>query len=156
MSEEHLPSEGPGASEEASDACVGRSVVDRRSGLDTRPTGSVERRSGRDRRDESGLERLRGPGRRRPEFNRSAEEGEFSGEQFLFVAAIDAFKRANRKTFPTWTEVLEVIRRLGYRKTQPMELNLPNAEDWTEPGDAPSMPPEPEATDENEDGEDGW
>ena len=100
----------------------------------------VDRRSGLDRRDASGLKRLRGPGRRRPEFNRAAEEGEFTDEQFLFVAAIDAFKRANQKTFPTWTEVLEVIRRLGYRKTQPSALNLPNAEDWTEPADAPVMP----------------
>jgi hypothetical protein len=130
--------------DEASGKTEERSVVDRRSGIDTRPAGEPERRSGRDRRDKSGLERLRGPGRRRPEFNRAAEEGEFSSEQFLFVAAIDAFKRANRKSFPTWTEVLEVMRKLGYRKTQPMELNLTNAEDWTEPADAPAMPPEPE------------
>jgi len=152
------PAEGPdpGVGAEPS-ACLGRSVVDRRSGLDTRPAGSPERRRGGDRRDASGLERLKGPGRRRPEFNRAAEEGEFSSEQFLFVAAIDAFKRANRKTFPTWTEVLEVVRRLGYRKTQPMELNLPNAEDWTEPADAPAMPPEPEADgDEDEDEAARW
>jgi len=100
----------------------------------------VDRRSGLDRRDASGLKRLRGPGRRRPEFNRAAEEGEFTDEQFLFVMAINAFKSANQKTFPTWTEVLEVIRKLGYRKTAASELNLPSAEDWTEPADAPSMP----------------
>lgn len=134
----------PNAGGDDSSSKTERSVVDRRSGIDTRPAGAPERRTGRDRRDKSGLERLRGPGRRRPEFNRAAEEGEFSSEQFLFVAAIDAFKRANRKSFPTWTEVLEVMRKLGYRKTQPMELNLANAEDWTEPADAPAMPPEPE------------
>jgi len=94
-----------------------QSVVDRRTGLDRRQ--SADRRQEGDRRakDTTGLRRLRGPGRRRPEFNRTAEEGEFTDEQFLFVMAIDAFKRANQKTFPTWTEVLEVIRRLGYRKT---------------------------------------
>jgi len=122
-----------------------RSVVDRRCGLDLRPKGSPERRKSGERRlppakDETGLKRLRGPGRRRPEFNRSAEEGEFTDEQFLFVMAVQAFKNANGKSFPTWTEVLEVIRRLGYRKTQPMELNLPNCEDWLEPADAPAMP----------------
>ncbi len=125
-----------------------RSVVDRRSGLNRKV--AVERRCGADRRDAqppagkgkdtTGLRRLRGPGRRRPEFNRAAEEGEFTDEQFLFVMAIEAFKRANHKTFPNWTEVLEVIRKLGYRKTQPSQLNLPNTEDWLEPPDAPFTP----------------
>ena len=60
-------------------------------------------------------------------------------EQFLFVQAIDTFKRVNGKTFPTWTDVLEIVRRLGYRKTQPSGLCLGDkAEDWTERADAPS------------------
>jgi len=85
------------------------------------------------------LERRRGPGRRRTDFMRTAEEGEMSQEQFLFLMAIDAFKRVNNKTFPTWTDVLEVIRKLGYRKTMESELELGGrAEDWTEPPDAPA------------------
>ncbi len=60
-------------------------------------------------------------------------------EQFLFLMAIDAFKEANGRAFPTWTDVLEVIRKLGYRKTRAMELDLgERAEDWTEPPDAES------------------
>jgi hypothetical protein len=104
----------------------------------------VDRRSGVDRRDVAGgaeatnLERRRGPGRRRSDFLKAADEGELTHEQFMFVMAIDAFKRVNGKTFPTWTDVLEVIRRLGYRKTMPSELNLGGrAEDWTERADAP-------------------
>ncbi len=58
-------------------------------------------------------------------------------EQFLFIMAVDAFKRVNGKSFPSWTDVLEVIRRLGYRKVQPMQLKLSNCEDWVEPADAP-------------------
>ena len=54
-----------------------------------------------------------------------------------FLTAIDTFKRVNAKTFPTWTDVLEVVRLLGYRKTLPSDLNLPNTEDWTEKPDAP-------------------
>ncbi|MFG0275087.1 MAG: hypothetical protein ACF8QF_08520 [Phycisphaerales bacterium] len=106
--------------------------------------GVVDRRSGIDRRDRpgassgSGLERRRGPGRRRSDFAKAAEEGELTTEQFNFVAAIDAFKKANDKTFPTWTDVLEVIRLLGYRKTCKSELNLRNVDDWTEPSTAPS------------------
>lgn len=87
----------------------------------------------------TGLERRRGVGRRRSDFVRAAEEGEMTNEQFLFVAAIAAFKRVNDKPYPTWTEVLEVLRKLGYRKTCPSQLNLPNAEDWTEAPDSPTL-----------------
>ena len=98
----------------------------------------------------TGLERRRGPGRRRSDFVKSAEEGEMSTEQFLFVSAIDAFKRVNNRPFPTWTEVLEVIRKLGYRKTQPTELNLSNAEDWQESADTPAFAVVDDFTDEEE------
>ena len=73
-----------------------------------------------------------------------------STEQFLFVSAIDAFKRVNNRPFPTWTEVLEVIRKLGYRKTQATELNLSNAEDWQESADAPAFAVVDDFTDEEE------
>jgi hypothetical protein len=107
-----------------------RDVIDRRSGIDRR---NVE--AGTD----TNLERRRGPGRRRTDFMRSAEEGEMSQEQFQFIMAIEAFKRVNGKSFPTWTDVLEVIRKLGYRKTMETELNLgPRVDDWTERFDAPS------------------
>ena len=64
----------------------------------------------------SGLDRRRGPGRRRAEDRRSAEEGEMSNEQFEFVKAINEYKQVNRRPFPSWTEVLEIIKALGYRK----------------------------------------
>lgn len=120
-------------------------------------SGDKDRRASGDRRDEvvdrryereTGLERRRGPGRRRTDFMKSAEEGEMTPEQFLFIMAIDAYKRVNQKPYPTWTEVLEVIRKLGYRKTCAMELNISNSEDWTEAADTPAFrKPEPAATD---------
>ena len=80
----------------------------------------VERRNGLERRQvvdrRLGLDRRRGPGRRRSEDRKAAEEGQMSDEQFEFVMAIDEYKRANARPFPTWTEVLEVIRALGYRR----------------------------------------
>jgi hypothetical protein len=88
--------------------------------------------------DPTGLERRRGPGRRRTDFTKSAEEGELTTEQFHFLSAVEAFKRSNNKMFPTWTDVLEVVRLLGYRKTMPSELSLRNVEDWREKPDAPS------------------
>lgn len=80
-----------------------------------------ERRTGGDRRQtvvdrRLGLDRRRGPGRRRSDDRKSAEEGQMSDEQFQFVMAIDEYKRANSRPFPTWTEVLDVIKALGYRK----------------------------------------
>lgn len=108
------------------------------------PLSVLDRRSGVDRRlatpsDDTNLERRRGPGRRRTDFLRAAEEGEMNNEQFLFIKAIDAFKQANGKTFPTWTDVLEVIRKLGYRKTMPSSVNIGDElSDWTEAADAPS------------------
>jgi hypothetical protein len=94
-----------------------KNVVDQRTGLNRRvmdigaPTG---------------LERRRGPGRRRDEDRRSAEEGEMSDEQFEFVMAVDTYKRLNNRPFPSWTEVLEVVKQLGYRKVAASTIKLPN------------------------------
>jgi len=88
----------------------------------------IDRRSGRDRRQSVvdrrlGLDRNRGPGRRRTDERKAAEEGQMSDEQFEFLMAIDEYKRQNTRPFPTWTEVLEVIKALGYRKvTDPQPL----------------------------------
>jgi hypothetical protein len=104
----------------------------------------VDRRGGIDRRDlrkpsQSDLDRRRGPGRRRTDFLRAAEEGEMNQEQFMFLLAINAFKEANGRTFPTWTDVLEVVRKLGYRKTLPSELKLGDrVQDWTEEANSDS------------------
>ena len=63
-----------------------------------------------------GLNRRRGPGKRRSEERKSAEEVNMSDEQFDFLMAIEEYKKQNSRPFPTWTEVLEVIKALGYRK----------------------------------------
>lgn len=107
-------------------------------------TPAADRRSGVDRRllspaSETHLERRRGPGRRLSDFVRAAEEGEMNREQFLFLVAIEEFKRVNGKAFPNWTDVLEVIRKLGYRKTLASSVDLRGrAEDFTERPDAPA------------------
>ena len=89
---------------------------------------SEERRNSDDRRGSVvdrrlGLDRRRGPGRRLAEDRKSAEEGQMSDEQFDFLMAIDEYKRTNSRPFPTWTEVLDVIKALGYRKVaEPQSL----------------------------------
>ena len=37
-------------------------------------------------------------------------------EATAFMKAMERYKRQNRRPFPTWSEVLEVLRALGYRK----------------------------------------
>ncbi len=109
-----------------------RSLADRRAGIDRR-TASVEeseypgperRSAGNERRNSTGLERRRGPGRRRTDDRRSAEEGEMTTEQFEFVMAIETYKKLNKRMFPTWTEILEVVEQLGYRKVEHREIVL--------------------------------
>ena len=109
------------------------SVVDRRTGIDRRQQTKaesgyegVERRSGADRRADTGLERRRGPGRRRSDDRKAAEEGEMTPEQFEFVMAIEMYKKVNKRMYPTWTEVLEVMNQLGYRKVHTREIKLEN------------------------------
>ena len=81
-----------------------------------------------------GLDRRRGPGHRRTPERRAAEEGEMNDEQFEFLMAIDQYKKANQRPFPTWTEVLEVIKALGYRKVaEPESLESFRKADKEEP-----------------------
>jgi hypothetical protein len=92
-------------------------VTDRRGG-DRRGSGdrrkrqipvAVERRSGTDRRQH---------GERRRQVDPTTCERDYSDEEITFMKAMDAYKRANRRPFPTWSEVLEVLRALGYRKVE--------------------------------------
>jgi hypothetical protein len=95
----------------------------------------VERRHSEDRRQNVvdrrlWLDRRRGPGRRRTDDRKGAEEGQMSDEQFEFLMAIDEYKRKNSRPFPTWTEVLEVIKALGYRRVaEPLPLSQLGKED---------------------------
>src|SRR5499427_10403612 len=89
-------------------------VTDRRSGdrrgNDRRKRSipvAVERRSGKDRRQQ---------GERRRQVDPTTCERDYSDDEILFMKAMDQYKRANRRPFPTWSEVLEVLHALGYRK----------------------------------------
>ena len=90
---------------------------------------SKERREGKERRSSVvdrrlGLDRRRGPGRRLSDTRKAAEEGRMDDEQFEFLMAIDEYKRTNARPFPTWTEVLEVLKALGYRRVaEPRSLD---------------------------------
>ena len=41
---------------------------------------------------------------------------EMPPEVLEFITAIDDYKRQNRRPFPTWSEVLEILKTLGYQR----------------------------------------
>ena len=62
----------------------------------------------------------RGEARRKVQRRRQIDpttcEREYSGEELEFMHALDAYKRSSGRMFPTCSEILEVIRGLGYVK----------------------------------------
>ena len=61
-----------------------------------------------------------GADRRKVERRRQVDpttcERDYNEDEIEFMKAMDQYKRDNRRPFPTWSEVLEVLRALGYRK----------------------------------------
>ncbi len=47
-------------------------------------------------------------------------ERDYSDDETEFMKAMDRYKRENRRPFPTWSEVLEVLHSLGYRRVAEM------------------------------------
>lgn len=66
----------------------------------------VERRSGIDRRSTD----RRDPAKR-------AGNYDLDDETLEFIAAINRFKAETGRSFPTWSEVMEIVRALGYVKS---------------------------------------
>lgn len=56
---------------------------------------------------------------RRRQIDPTTCERDYQPEEVEFMRAMDDYKRRSGRQFPTWSEVLEVIRDLGYRKVAP-------------------------------------
>jgi len=70
-------------------------------------------------------------------------ERDYNLDETEFMKAMDRYKRENRRPFPTWSEVLEVLYSLGYRRVAEATA-LPGGK--REPGGAvppPAPIPEP-------------
>ena len=94
-----------------------------------------ERRSGEERRQEEvtvASDRREGDRRtvqRRRHIDPTTCERDYSNDEIEFMHALDAYKRASGRMFPTCSEILEVLRDLGYaRIDQETESVEPNAE----------------------------
>lgn len=53
---------------------------------------------------------------RRRQIDPTTCERDYSGDEIEFMKAMDDYKRRSGRQFPTWSEVLEVLRDIGYRK----------------------------------------
>jgi hypothetical protein len=71
----------------------------------------IERRDGKDRRQEQvpvGTERRK--------VERRINEYVLDADVLEFINAVNEFKSVNQKPFPTWSEIFEIFRSLGYQK----------------------------------------
>ena len=59
---------------------------------------------------------------RRRQIDPTTCERDYSGEEIEFMRALDSYKRASGRMFPTCSEILEVIRSLGYVKTPAQDV----------------------------------
>jgi len=76
----------------------------------------------------------RGQGERRVKVQRRRQidpttcERDYSDDEVEFMQALDAYKRTSGRMFPTCSEILEVIRNLGYvRVTSSAAITIPIA-----------------------------
>jgi hypothetical protein len=60
-------------------------------------------------RNQSGRRRLTDP---------TTTERDYSAAETEFMLAMQEYKKSSGRMFPTWSEVLEVLRNLGYQKAQ--------------------------------------
>ena len=47
----------------------------------------------------------------------AAKPAEMDAEVIEFITAMDEYKRVHERPFPSWSEVLDVVRSLGYEKS---------------------------------------
>ena len=67
---------------------------------------------------------------RRRQIDPTTCERDYSLNEVEFMRAMDDYKRKSGRPFPTWSEVLEVMMSLGYRKVaEPTEMHWRSSAD---------------------------
>lgn len=106
-----------------------------------------ERRAGSERRQKSepvGEERRQGDRRkvqRRRQIDPTTCERDYTDEEIEFMQALDAYKRANGRMFPTCSEILEVIRDMGYVRMPQEDVPADDKADSEETNQAATAEP---------------
>lgn len=80
----------------------------------TEDTVPVDRRSSDRRVEDKPVGADRRKVQRRRQIDPTTCERDYSGDEIEFMRALDEYKRASGRMFPTCSEILEVIRDLGY------------------------------------------
>lgn len=75
---------------------------------------------------------------RRRQIDPTTCERDYSGDEIEFMQALDAYKRTSGRMFPTCSEILEVIRGLGYMRVNNVTIVETSAEPSV--GDLPELP----------------
>ena len=105
------------------DATAAIAAIERK--MQNRRIGGVRSRTGTD--TESKSVQSRSTDRRKVERRKLIDpttcERDYSLDEVEFMKAMDDYKRKSGRMFPTWSEVLEVVRGLGYEK-QPTEKSI--------------------------------
>jgi hypothetical protein len=102
---------------------------------------TIDRREHRDRRNKSDRREKSGPVAverrgeqrrakvcRRRQIDPTTCERDYTPAEIEFMSAMDEYKRVNGRMFPTCSEVLEVIKKLGYEKCPQVEPLIPTAD----------------------------
>ena len=55
---------------------------------------------------------------RKPKRVTANRPDEMQPDVLEFITAIDEYKRAHQRPFPTWSEVLDIVKSLGYDKAR--------------------------------------
>jgi hypothetical protein len=89
---------------------------------------TMDRRSEERRDQPSGAIAAEQPQRRKKQRRRQIDpttcERDYSGDEIEFMQAMDAYKRAAGRMFPTCSEILEVIRSIGYVRLNDEQIDL--------------------------------
>lgn len=87
-------------------------VVNRRNSSDRRKNGDRRKKQVPVAVERRGAERRKV--QRRRQIDPTTCERDYTADEIEFMQALDAYKRANGRMFPTCSEILEVIRDMGY------------------------------------------
>ena len=111
---------------------------------------STDRRADSERRKKNAAvaEERRNSSRRKVQRRRQIDpttcERDYTTDEIEFMQAMDAYKRANGRMFPTCSEILEVIRDLGYVRL----AETPQPASSIEPGETSGEPESDEDADQ--------
>ena len=113
-------------------------LIDRRIPKDRRKSGERRKESVPVAVERRKTERERRKVPRRRQIDPTTCERDYSADEVEFMQALDAYKRANGRMFPTCSEILEVIRDMGYVRIPGGTKGDPTSGDPAPSGPTPS------------------